>query len=78
MCIKHLGEIHSIELIPGENQHVLYISMLDAADITAYRIGSSLIPLRMLNRLLRGENFNESVAETVKNIGVTYMAMQTH
>ena len=33
--------------------------MLDAADIPAYRIGGSLIPLRMLNRLLRSKNFHE-------------------
>ena len=78
MRLEHRRKIHPIELIAGEDQHVLDIPVLDTTDIAANRIRRSLIPLGVLHRLLRGKNFYKSIAKTVKHIGVSNMSVQTH
>ena len=57
---------------------MLDIPMLNATNITADCIGRSLIPLRLLYRLLGGKNFHEPVTETIEHIGISNMPVQAH
>ena len=58
---QHVAEIHPVELVAGENQHVVDAGLLEVAQVLADGVGGALIPVgRWVDRLLGGEDLDEA------------------
>ena len=75
---EHIGVVHAVELVAGEDQHVIGFRFLHVAQVLPHGIGGALIPIRAFVGLLGGENFDEAPAEAVEHIRAADVAVQTH
>ena len=78
MRLDHRPEVHAIELIAGENQNIIELRRFDVAEVLPHRVRRALIPVGVVQRLLSGQQFDESAIERIKGIGAANMAMQAH
>ena len=72
----HFGKIHAVELIAREDQHVVDFGLLQVAQVLPDGVGGSLIPVGVFQRLLGGQDFDESFAELIEGVGAANVAMQ--
>jgi hypothetical protein len=77
MRFEHLAKVHPVQLVAGENQHIIDPRLLNVAKIFADSIGGSLIPIGPFNCLLHGKNFDKPAVELVEQIRLTNMPVQT-
>ena len=79
-CVRdHVAEIHAVELVAREDQHVFDAGLREVAQILAHRVGRALIPIVPFvgfHRLLRGQDFDEAAAEVVEPIRAADVAVQ--
>ena len=76
---QHVAIVHPVELVAGEDQHVLHARLLDVADVLADRVGRPLVPVHALfHGLLRGQQLHEAAVELVEAVGLANVPMQAH
>ncbi len=59
-------EVHAVELIARQDQHVFDPGLLDVAHLLADGVGRALIPVGPFVGLLGGEDFDEAAVEGVE------------
>ena len=57
------AEVHPVELIAGEDEHVVVLGLIDVAQVLPHGVGGALVPVLGVERLLRGQNLDEAGAE---------------
>ncbi len=76
-CVgEHLAEVHAVELIAREDQHVVDAGLLQVAEVLADGVGGALVPVGAVERLLGGEDLDEAAAELVEVVRVADVAVQ--
>ena len=79
---EHVAEVHAVELIAREDQHVLDAGLREVAQVLAHGVGRALVPVALVvvfvHRLLGGEDFDEAAAEVVEAVGAADVAVQAH
>ena len=60
--LQHLAEIHAIELVAREDQHVVDARLLDVPQVLPHGVGGALVPVGVVQRLLGGQDFDEAAA----------------
>ena len=73
---EHLLKVHLVQLVAGEDQHVLDTRLLDVAQVPPHGVGGALIPVGVLQRLLRGQHLDETTAERIEVVGRADVTMQ--
>ena len=68
--LEHVVEVHAIQPVAAQDQHVSAIVIDEVADVLAQRVGSAAIPVGPLVGLLRREDFDEAPAEGGEFVGV--------
>ena len=66
MLRDDVRKIHTVELIAGENQHVIMGLVTQMLEIATNRVGGSLIPIAGLIGLLGREDIDETAAKRVE------------
>ena len=61
--LQHLVVIHLVDVVTGENEHILRIVLIDEADILIDCVGSTLVPLSALQTLVGGKYINATVVQ---------------
>ena len=61
VAFHHGREIHAIELIARENQHVIDVGLFQVAKVLPDGVGGSLVPVGVFHRLLGGQNLDETL-----------------
>ena len=56
MLLQHLAVVHFIDMVTGQNQHVVRIITVDEIQILIDRIGGTLIPVCAVASLIRRQN----------------------
>ena len=80
---EHLGEVHAVELVAGEDQHVLDARLRagGAGSCARRRPCPGTSPAcssSSVERLLGGEDFDEAAAEVVEAVRAADVAVQAH
>ena len=73
---EHVGVIHPVELITGEDQDVADVRLLEIADVLPDGVGGALVPAGVVERLLGGEDLDEAAAEGVEGVGPADVAVE--
>jgi len=73
----HLPKIHPVELVAGEDQHVLDARLLQVAEILPHGVGGALIPVGVGDGLLGGQDLDEAAGEAVEVVASADMAVET-
>ena len=76
MRLDQLPEVHAVELVAGEDQHLVRTLALDVGDVLADGVGGALVPVGALVGLLGGEHLDEPAAEHVELVGVGDVPVQ--
>jgi hypothetical protein len=71
-----LAQVHTIEVISGQDEHVLRFSTADALDVAAHRVRCSLAPARAIQRLFGCQYLDRSPGQSAEPVGMVDMAMQ--
>ena len=74
--LEHFAEIHAIELVAREDQHVVDARLLDVPQVLPHGVGGALVPVGVVLRLLGGEDFDEAAVEGVEDIRAADMLVQ--
>ena len=74
---KHLGIVHLIYMVAGQDKYIIRIVAVDKAQVLIYRICRALVPLSAALCLIRRE-YGHSALRTVKIpwAAVTYVFVQ--
>ena len=70
------AKIHAIQLIAAQDDEVIEIVIQKVNQIFPHRVRRAFIPRRVVQRLLRRENFHEAARELVELIRPRNMAVQ--
>ena len=73
---EHVLEVHAVELIAGEDQHVVDAGLLDVAEVLPHGVGRALIPVGVVERLLGGQDLDEAAVEGIEGVGRADVAVQ--
>ena len=76
VSVDELAVIHSIEMIAGEDEVIVGLVLSDMAHGLAHRVGCSLKPVRIVGRLLGGEDLDEPARELIEAVGVRDVAVE--
>jgi len=76
MFAEHVGKIHSIQLVTGNNEVMGGKLSPEVHKIFPDRIRRAFIPAGVCKGLLGSQHFCESIRERVKNIRLGYVKMQ--
>ena len=74
--LDQLLVVHPVEVIAGEDEVVVGLVLRVMPDGLAYRVGGALIPVRVVGRLLGGEDLDEPAGEPVELIGVRNVTVE--
>ena len=72
----HLAEVHPIELVAGEDQHVVDVGLLEVAEVLPHGVGRALVPVGVVDRLLGGQDLDESAVEGVEVVAAADVPVQ--
>ena len=72
----HVLEVHPVQLVAGEDQHVLDARLLDVAEVLPHGVGGALIPVGVVERLLGGQHLDEAAVERIEGVGRADVAVQ--
>ena len=78
MLPQNVAIIHSVKLVAAEDDVVIDLPLEEVAEVLPDRVGCSLIPVRSLGSLLRGENLHEAWCEIVELVAGIDMPVQRH
>src|SRR5436190_3806968 len=70
------AEIHAIELVAAEDDHVFEIVIDEVDEVFANGVGGALIPRHIGWRLFRGEDFDEAAAEMIELVRLRDVAVK--
>jgi hypothetical protein len=59
--VDHLVVVHAVEMIAGENQVVVGVVPREVPRRLPHGVGRSLVPVRIVGRLLGGEDLDEAL-----------------
>jgi len=76
VSFEHVGEVHTVKLIAGDDEIVRRLMGPKVDEILPHRVGSALVPTRVNRRLFCGEDLHKSVREMVEIVGVGYVQVQ--
>lgn len=76
MSFEHVGEVHTVKLIAGDDEIVRRFVRPEVDEILSHRVGGALVPTRVNRRLFCGEDLHKSVREMVEIVGVGYVQVQ--
>ena len=68
--VDHLVVVHPVEMIAGENQVVVGVVAREVPRRLPHGVGGALIPVRIVRRLLGGQDLDEALAEQVHPVGL--------
>ena len=71
-----LAEIHPVELVAAQNEHVIERMIQKMNHVLAHGVGGALIPRGVRRRLFGGEDFHEAAAEVVELVGLRDVPVQ--
>ncbi len=74
--VRHFGIIHAIQMVAGEDQHILRPGCLDLEQLLAHRVCRALVPVRALRGLLRRPDLDPAGMEHVKVIRLGNMPVE--
>ena len=74
--VDHLGVVHAIQMIAGEDQVVVGVVAHEVPRGLAHGVGGALEPVRVLRRLLGGQDLDEARAEQVHAVGLADVAVE--
>jgi hypothetical protein len=69
VTLHELAVVHLVELVAGEDQGLLPAVRLQVAQALPDGVGRALVPVRIVLRLLRGQDGHESGREQVELVG---------
>ena len=72
----HVLEVHPVQLVAGEDQHVLDARLLDVAEVLPHGVGRALVPGGVVERLLGGQHLDETAVERVEGVRRADVAVQ--
>ena len=64
MLSHEMGVVHPVELVAGEDQHLVDVPLLEQPFVFTNRIGSALKPAGALWCLLRSQHLNKALVKT--------------
>ena len=67
MELGHLGVVHAIEMVAGQDQDVLGAGGLDLEELLADGIGRALVPVGGLERLFGGPDLHPAGMEGIEH-----------
>src|SRR6185369_414574 len=71
-----IGVVHPIEMVAGEDEIVVGRMLTEVTRRLTNGIRGALVPVRVVGRLLGGEDFDEAARKTVEPIGVGNVAIE--
>ena len=75
--LEHVGEVHAVELVAGEDQHVVDARLREVAQVLAHGVGGALVPVGALAvGLLGGQDLDEAAAEVVEAVRAADVPVQ--
>ena len=74
--LDELAEVHAVQLVAGQDEHLVRVLALDVRQVLAHRVGRALVPVGALVRLLRGQHLDEPLAEHVELVRVGDVPVQ--
>ena len=74
----HLLEVHAVELIAGEDEDVVDAGLFQVAEVLPHGVGRALIPIRVVQGLLGGQQLDEAAAEGVERIRAADVPVEAH
>jgi hypothetical protein len=74
--LDHLGVIHAVEMVPGENQVVVGVVPGEMTPGLSDGVGRPLEPVRIVGCLLGRQNLHESLAEGIHAVGLRDVPVQ--
>ena len=76
-CVLSMSaEVHAVELVAGEDQHVAGAVGVEVAEVLPDGVGGALVPVGRLVGLLGGQHLDEAAAERVELVGVGDVPVQ--
>ncbi len=75
--LHQLPEVHPVQLIAGQDEHIGAPVLDHVADLLADGVGGALIPLGRLVGLLRRQDFDEAAIERIELVRVRNVPVQT-
>jgi len=76
--IGHLAVIHAVQVIAGQDEHVLGASGADFKQLLAHRVGRALVPVGGGHGLLSGPDLHPAGMEGVELVAFGDVAVQRH
>ena len=76
VCLNNITEVHPIQLIARENQHIVVVFVVEMLQIPTHCIRRALIPIIGLVRLLSGKDIHEAAAKLIQVVGVLDMPVE--
>ena len=58
MRLDHVAIVHAVQLITGEDQHILDAPLLNISQVLSHGVGGTLIPM-LIDALLRGHDIDK-------------------
>ena len=74
---QHLVKIHPVQLVAGEDEHVINIRLADALQLLPNGVRGPLIPAGARHRLLSGQNLDKAATERIEFVGLPNVPMKT-
>ena len=68
--VDQLAVVHAVEMIAGEDQVVVGVVAREVARRLPHGVGRALKPVRVVGRLLGGEDLDEPLAEEIHPVGL--------
>ena len=76
VALGELAVVHAVELVAGEDEHLVVVALGDVAEVLADGVGGALVPVGGLVGLLGGEDLDEAAVEHVELVGVADVLVQ--
>jgi len=74
--MKHLHEVHAVELVTREDQEVRGGLVREVNEVLPHGIRGALVPVIRFQGLLGGEDLHEALAECIETVGVVDVPVQ--
>jgi hypothetical protein len=71
-----LAIVHAVQVIAGQDEHVLWFAAANAVDLTAHRVGCPLAPTCACRRFIGCQDLDRAAGKDVKLVGAVHVAME--
>ena len=76
MLVHEVAEVHQVQLVAGQDEHLARIRFEDPVQVLAHGVGSALVPVAGPDPLLGREDVDVSLAEVVEPVGLRDVTME--